>query len=222
MLKKISLPALLLLLLVACRQPPYRTKDLGPAAPPPQLPDIQCQGQLPEALKEKTENYRLAQEADFVPSIREYDEQTERNFTCSIFTADFNNDGAKEYALLLVDPKTSNFRFELLVNRGTGKFGTAVVKTFQPATKLEEGVVYTSMNFKPAGESGPAQRDYFPLKAGTPERKSFEAQPAIELWRALDPTENGLPKNLEVSTLAYCSDIFYFVNGKLERTSVCD
>lgn len=222
MLKKISLPVLLLLLLVACRQPPYRTKNLGPATPPPQLPDIQCQGQLPEALKDKQENYRLAQEADFVPSIRDYDGQTEGNFTCSIFTADFNNDGAKEYALLLVDPKTSTFRFELLVNRGTGTFGSAVVRPFKPATKAEEGIVYTSMNFKPAGESGPAQRDYFPLKPGTPERKNFEAQPAIILWRALDTTENGVPKNLELSTLAYCSDIFYFVDGKLETISVCD
>lgn len=222
MLKKISLPALMLLLLVACRQPPYRTKDVGSTTPPPQLPDIQCQGQLPEALKGKLENYRLAQESDFVPSIRDYDAQTEGNFTCSIFTADFNNDGAKEYALLLVDPKTSDFRFELLINRGTGTFGTAVVRTFKATTKAEEGVIYTSMNFKPAGKSGPAQRDYFPLKAGTPERKNFEAQPAIELWRALDTTENGLPKNLEVSTLAYCSDIFYFVKEKLERVSVCD
>lgn len=56
---------------------------------------------------------------------------------------------------------------------------------------------------------------YFPLKAGTPEREIFEAKPAIELWRAINTDLAGVTQNLEVRTLAYCSEIFYYVDWSL-------
>ncbi len=94
-------------------------------------------------------------------------------------------------------------------------------KTFKSITKPEAGVIYTSMSFKPAKSPGSALREYFPLKPGTPERKIFEAKPAIELWRTLNTDLAGIPQNLELSTLAYCSDIFYFVD-RIKSTTVCD
>jgi hypothetical protein len=77
------------------------------------------------------------------------------------------------------------------------------------------------MSFKPPKSPSSALREYFPLKPGTIERKIFEAKPAIELWRAIATDLAGVPQNLEVSTLAYCSDIFYFVDG-FKTTEVCD
>lgn len=216
---------LALILLGACREPPYLTRVVESPSPPvsaTSLPDVQCRGEIPEPLKKELEDYRLAQEEDFVASIREYAPETKEQLTCSIFTADFNADNMKDYAVLAVDTKTSDFRFELLLNRGNGDFGTAVVRTYKRSTESEQGIVYTTMTFKPPGESGPAQRDNFPLKPGTPERESFLAKPAIELWRALPTTPDRLPQDLNISTLAYCSEIFYFVNGKLQTTSVCD
>jgi hypothetical protein len=223
MLRRISLLALILLLAACKNSPP----PAGPVAPPPPpvLPDVQCFGELPAPVAEnkRLENYRLAQEKDFVASIRQYERQSNKKLTCSIFTADFNGDGLKEYALLLVNKKTSEFRFELLLNRGTGDapFGTVAVRNFKVVTNPDGGFIYTAMTFKPAKELGPASRSNFPLKPGTPERQKFVATPAIELWRA--PTNSdGVPKDLNLSTLAYCSDIFYFVDGKLETVNVCD
>jgi hypothetical protein len=77
------------------------------------------------------------------------------------------------------------------------------------------------MSFKPPKSPSSALREYFPLKPGTIERKIFEAKPAIELWRAIATDLAGVPQNLEVSSLAYCSDIFYFIDG-VETTEVCD
>ncbi|WP_017717536.1 hypothetical protein [Kamptonema formosum] len=223
MLRRISLLALTLLL-AACKDTPPPAQPLA-APPPPVVPDVQCSGTLPApvAATDRLENYRLAQEKDFVASIRQYERQSNKKLTCSIFTADFNGDGLKEYALLLVNSKTSEFRFELLLNRGTGEtpFGTVAVRNFKIVTNPNQDFIYTAMTFKPAKELGPASRSYFPLKPGTPEREKFVASPAIELWRS--PTNSdGVPKDLNLSTIAYCSDVFYFVNGKLETVSVCD
>jgi hypothetical protein len=212
----------LLLLLSACSEPPYRTALTPSPSSPPQLPDLQCRGKLPEVLKERFEDYRLVEESDFVASIRQYNPPAEKSVTCSIYTADFNSDGHKEYAVLLINPKTSESRFELLLNRGNGEFGTSVVKTFQPPPEAKDGVVYTTIQFKGAGEAGPASRDYFPLKPGTPERENFIKNPAIELWQPIDTTSNGVPKDLELSTLAFCSRIVYFAEGTVQNITVCD
>lgn len=224
-LRTISLLAIILLL-AACREPPYLTRVQSQSAsvPPEQLPDYQCQGEIPEPLKEKLKDYRLAQEEDFVSSIREYAREAAVKPTCSIFTADFNGDGAKDYAMLLVNKNPSEerseeksaFRFELLVNRGNGKFGTAAVRSYKKANEATNGVIYTSMRLKPAQEKGAATRDRFPLQSGTPDWESFINKPGIELWRALPLTPDRQPQNLNISTLAFCSEVFYFVEEKRE------
>ncbi len=227
-LTTISLLAITLLL-AACREPPYSTRIQSQSAsvPPEQLPDYQCQGEIPEPLQEKLEDYRLAQEEDFVSSIRQYAREAPVKPTCSIFTADFNGDGAKDYAMLLVNKNVSEdesedrnaFRFELLVNRGNGKFGRAAVRSYTKANQATAGVIYTSMRLKPAKEKGAANRDRFPLKPGTVEWESFLNQPAIELWRALPLTPDRQPQDLNISTLAFCSEVFYFVVEKEETAS---
>jgi hypothetical protein len=223
MLRRISLLALTLLLATCKNSPPPAKPQAAP--PPPVLPDVQCSGTLPApvAATERLENYRLAQEKDFVASIRQYERQSNKKLTCSIFTADFNDDGLKEYALLLVNTKTSEFRFELLLNRGTGEapFGTVAVRNFKVVTNPDGGVIYTAMRLKQAKEVGPASRSSFPLKPGSQEREKFVNSPAIELWRT-PSNSDGVPKDLNLSTLAYCSDVFYFVDGKLETITVCD
>jgi hypothetical protein len=189
-----------------------------------QVSDVQCQGKAPQQLAVILGDYRLAQQSDFVASIRKLklDYNPKEKFTCSIFTADFNQDGLKDYAMLLVNKKTSNFRFQMALNKGKGKFNSAIVKDYKRITKPYEGVIYTSMSFKPAKSPGLALRDYSPLKQGTAERKQYEAKPAISLWKSPLQTKNGVPQNLDVSTLGYCSEAFYLVEGKQKTFVVCD
>lgn len=186
------------------------------------LPEPQCQGEVPSAIAAKLGDYRLAQPSDFVASISAYQrENPRRKLTCSIFTADFNEDGLKDYVLLLVNPKTRNFRFVMAINRDNGKFEPAVLKDFHPLPN-SEGIIYTSMIFKPSGSLGAAKREYSPLKYGTTDEQIFKAKPAVELWKALSTNTAGVPQDLNVSTLAYCSDVFYFVDGQLKTFGVCD
>lgn len=200
------------------------SKSAGKTTPlAAKLPEPQCQGQVPSPLKAKLGEYRLAQPSDFVSSIRDYERENPRKkLTCSIFTADFNQDSLPDYALLLVNSKTRRFRFVLAINQGNGKFEPAVLNDFNRLANSERGIVYTSMMFKPSGSLGSAKREYSPLKYGTSDEQIFKAKPAIELWKAIATNSAGVPQDLNVSTLAYCSDVFYFVDGQLKNFSVCD
>lgn len=230
------------LLLAACNSGTNSISSPDSPAPPEdtsaltaELPDIQCQGELPEPLKSSLGEYRLAQESDFVQSIRARasDQQNEREqYICSIFTADFNEDGQKDYALLLVHQETTDFQFRLVLNQGNGQFNPVVTKDYERLSQPSEGVIYTTMTFKSPGEPGPALRMYFPLKPGTPERETFVSKPAIELWagygnesfgeaEAASREKNAINVNV-IQTLSYCSEIFYFVEDELKKTLVCD
>lgn len=189
----------------------------------PQLTEVQCRGELPTPVKATLGEYRLAQRSDFVAAIRTYEQENpQQKLTCSIYTADFNGDGVKDYALLLVNPKTKNFRFQLMIAQNKGKFNSAVTKDFLHLPNSAEGTIYTAMTFKPPGELGPAAREYSPIKSGTWQEKVFQTKSAIELWKALPVDAAGIPQHSEVATLAYCSDVFYFFNAQLRTFSVCD
>lgn len=197
--------------------------SVGKALSGAELSAPQCQGEVPSSIKIKLRDYRLAQPSDFVASIRASErENPHKKLTCSIFTADFNQDGLPDYALLLVNPKTQNFRFVMAINQGNGKFEPAVLKDFHPLANSDQGIIYTSMLFKPSGSLGAAKREYSPLKYGTSDEQIFKAQTAIELWKPLSLNPTGMPQDLNVSTLAYCSDIFYFVDRQLKTFGVCD
>lgn len=204
-------------------RPDPASSDTETFSPVPALPEPQCQGEIPASLKATLGEYRLAKESDFVASIRAYErENPGQRTTCSIFTADFNEDRQEDYALLLVNPKNNNFRFLIAINQSSGKFDPAVVKDFIHLPESSEGIIYTAISFKPSGELGPAAREYSPLKYGTSEQQIFKAKPAIELWKALPTDSAGVPQYLEIGTLAYCSNAFYFVDGKLKTFGVCD
>lgn len=194
----------------------------SPARVQASVAEVLCAGEIPASLKAKLGKYRVAQKTDFVTSIRTHEQENSQDkLTCSIFITDFNEDNFEDYSLLLVAQDQTTFHFTILLNQGNGSFTPIKTKTFKSITNSEVGVIYTSMSFKPAKSPGSALREYFPLKPGTPERKIFEAKPAIELWRTINTDLAGVPQNLELSTLAYCSDIFYFVDS-VETTVVCD
>lgn len=225
MIKRLSLSALALSL-IACSSTaesnPSSAGNSPTSSASAELPDVQCQGEVPQAVKASLGEFRLAQESDFVSAIRSFKsgEKPNQTFTCSIFSADFNQDGAKDYAMLLVSEELGDFRFQTSLNQGNGKFERTQVKDYKKATKPNEGVIYTSMDFKPAGERGLADRKYNPLKPGSAEEKTYISTPAIELWKVTQTGEP--PKELTVDSLAYCSEALYFVDGKQKTFDVCD
>jgi hypothetical protein len=185
-------------------------------------PDIQCSGLLPRSVEVSIEDYRLVQRSDFIPAIQNFKRASSTEvFTCGIFTADFDGDGDRDYALLLVNDETKQFRAQFSLNQGNDTFEPMVLRTYSAMPTVAQGeVVYTSMSFKPKGEAGLALRDYSPLQSR--DREVYTERPAIALWRAILTDDQGLPADFEISTLAYCSDAYYFINGKLETFSVCD
>lgn len=232
---KKAIAPLLLILLTACNGTGTGTRSDQTVGNSPEasstetvantvdLPTVQCQGELPEVLEPITSGYRLAQESDFVPAIRNFDPDytVNEDFTCSIFTDDFTGDGSPDYALLLVNEATADFRAMIAVNEGNGTFSPLVLKEYQRVTEPSEGVIYTSLSYKPAGEEGLALRDYARLEPA--QREAYVSRPAIALWRSIIQDEEGRPEDVtELSTLAYCSDAYYFVEGNLQTFQVCD
>lgn len=186
------------------------------------FPEIQCNGEIPDILKQELGSHRLAQPSDFVSTIRSYeDEDTERKLTCSIFSYDFNQDNLLDYALLSVSPNKDQFRFMILLNQNNQDFEKAVIQEYKSITKTS-GIIYTSMNLKLGGESGLMERAYSPLKPNTQEGKIFKENPAIELWEAIKSNQDDVPQNIEISTLSYCSKAFYFDQNRFKTFVVCD
>ena len=184
---------------------------------------FKCLSQLPELLQTRLNGYQIAQKSDFVRSIYGYDqEKPTTDLTCSVFELDLNQDQLNDYVLLLVAEDKSHFRFLILLNQDKGEFSEVIVKDYQSVSQASEGIVYTSMIYKLPGELGITQRAYSPIKPNTPEGQTFIASSAIELWDAVKDNETNLPLDLELSTLAYCSQIFYWVEGKIETVTVCD
>ena len=185
--------------------------------------EFRCLQEIPKTLEAQFNNYQLAQTSDFVTSIRNYASENDKNIlTCSIFEADFNRDRLNDYALLLIAEDKTHFRFLILLNQGKEKFTEALVKDYQTVNQLSEGIIYTSMSYKPSGELGIAQREYSPIKPDTPEGKTFIAAPAIELWEAIKDNKTNLPLDLELDTLAYCSEVFYWQEENFKTVIVCD
>ena len=209
--------------------------DSSTPSPSTELPDVKCQGDIPDPLKATLSDYRLAQPIDFVPAIRQLDQQPRSpDFTflygnakvgCSLVPADFNEDGQQDYALLLVNEKTSESQFRLMINQGNGNFESVVTRDYQKPPETVEGLVYTAMFFKPPGEMGSAKRKYFPLQEGTSERTTFVAKPAIELWQpsvASSPSQELKPENFQLDNFGHSSEVFYFVDGQLKTIGVSD
>ncbi len=210
--------------------------DSSIPSPSTELPAVKCQGEIPDSLKATLGDYRLAQPIDFVPAIRQFDQQQQRSpdfvflygngkVACSLVPADFNQDGQQDYALVLINEKTSNSQFRLVINQGNGNFESVVIRDYQKPPETVEGLIYTAMFFKPSGELGSAKRKYFPLQDGTPERTTFIAKPAIELWQphiASSPSQELKPEDFQLGSFGHSSEVFYFVDGQLKTTSVSD
>jgi hypothetical protein len=227
----------LLLSLASCTGDQQPQAGSNPSAKPSSvkpssgLPDLQCRGQIPEALLLTFGKFRLAQPDDFIPKIQQFDRQPapagkpKITYTCSIFTEDFNQDSQPDYAVLLVNPQTQTAQFRLAISQGKDTFTNVVVRDYPKPPQPIAQPLYVAMFLKPSGASGVANRDYFPLKPGTPERKVFIASPAIEVWLSPAVFLSGTSQSEEVRfnrVVGYGSENFYFVDRQLKTVKVAD
>lgn len=202
-------------------------------SPSADLPNIQCRGQVPVALQKTFGEFRLAQPSDFIPVIQNLEQRPQQpnspkiSYTCSLFSADFNQDQQQDYAVLLVNPQTQTSQFRLAINQGNQTFKSAIVRDYpKPPVGIRQPVS-VAMLLKRVGEAGSANRAYFPLKRNTPEREAFIAQSAIEVWRSPNEYKSGISSKLSAverfnRAVGYGSEIFYFSNGELKTISVAD
>lgn len=231
------------LILVSCQlspppsvQPDVKPKSATKNSTVVDAPEVQCQGELPESLQSAFPGYRLAKPADFVEPIQKLDQQPQSSdythlygnspATCSIFTADFNQDGQRDYAVLLINQTTNYSQFRLLLNRGTA-FETVRLTDYEKPPEPIKGLVYIAMFFKPSGEMGAATRRSFPIKANTPEWQQFVSSPTVELWNPPLVTPTAFPEQLRpeyfrFDRLGSSSVLFYFINGELKTTNVSE
>jgi hypothetical protein len=194
---------------------------------------MQCRGEVPEALLMTFGEFRLAQPDDFISEIQQFERQPKPvgrpkiTYTCSIFTEDFNQDSQPDYAVLLVNPQTQTAQFRLAVSQGKDTFTNVVIRDYPKPPQPISQPLYVAMFLKRAGDLGAANRDYFPLKRGNPERKVFVASPAIELWLSPAVYRSGTsPSQSEEvrfnRTVGYGSENFYFVDRQLKTVGVAD
>ncbi len=229
------------LILVACQsspplslQPDTKPKSATKNSTAVDAPEVQCQGELPDSLQSTFPGYRLAKPADFVEPIQKLDQQPQSSdytslygnspATCSIFTADFNQDGQRDYAVLLINQTTNYSQFRLLLNRGTA-FETVRLTDYEKPPEPIKGLVYTAMFLKPTGELGAAARRYFPIKADELEWRQFVSSPTVELWNPPIVTPTAFPEQLRpeyfrFEQLGSSSALFYFTNGELKSLNL--
>jgi hypothetical protein len=220
-LKLLSLTVLPVLTACGVAEPPQ-----SPVNASPSLTSPQCHGEVPSTVMASLKGDRIATAADFVKSIREFASPPPKEpFTCTVYRADLNGDRQLDYALLLVNRQTLGSAFRLMLSQTDGQFKSAISRNFNRPPAGVDGLIYTAIFFKAAGAEGVAQRSYFPLKPGTAERTAFIGVPAIELWRPVVPHKGETLKPKDLATidgLAYCSEVFYFIQGKAKTAQVCD
>jgi hypothetical protein len=229
----------LLLGLASCTSAQQPRAEGDPSPKPPsiepssKLPDVQCRGEIPEALLMTFGAFRLAQPDDFIPTIQKFAQQPapvgkpKPTYTCSIFSEDFNQDSQLDYAVLLVNPQTQTAQFRLAINQGKNTFKNRVIREYPKPPQPISQPLYVAMFLKRSGESGAANRDYFQLKRGNPERETFIANPAVEVWLPPAAFQSGTSPTQSAEAqfnrgVGYGSEIFYFVDNQLKTARVAD
>lgn len=227
----------LLVLLASCAAQPQTASDRSAASSSSEhsssLPDTQCRGEIPEALQRRLGEFRLAQPSDFIPQIQQLDRKSAPigrsniTYTCSVFTADFNQDEQPDYAMLLVNPQTQTAQFRLAINQGKNTFTNVVSRDYPKPPQPIADPLYVAMFLKQSGELGAANRDYFPLKVGTAEREAFITGYAVEVWLSPAVYQSGTSASQSEEErfnqgVGYGSELFYFVDRQFKTVQVAD
>jgi len=179
--------------------------------------------------------FRLAESGDFVPEL--HDVAFVDSATQSVLTADFDQNGSDDWAVLVVRDnlpeyrifyvlaEESGYRFELLFSRVVEGSGS-------------NGLIRNAVFLKEIGDPGIAGRSYATI-AGNPldpdnfsqdfgrERaartEEYRSVPAIEVWTGPARIDTEDLSNWPDAGIAHCSETWYYrASGELASFGVCD
>lgn len=172
---------------------------------------------LPAPVLARLGRYQVAEPADFVASIRTGYPALARGVT----TLDLDGDGRPDFAVFAVDRSTREFRFVLAVSRPDGGYDFPQDRHYRGAFDKYGGIVYAAVEAKAPGDDAWADKLYSRLPPDSPERAAFKRVPAIALWRSIGLDPYNRPDDFAASSLDYCRDVFYYLDGKPRTWMVC-
>lgn len=189
--------------------------------------------EIAEIIKTNLPDFRLAQNSDYNKALLKDDHGK------LIYKADFNADKSDDYAVIVVNDKTKEYRVYYLL-KDKDRYRTELLFTQKNNGSLKDGLITNPIFFKPVGEAGIGERDNNTLIDDLPENTSDEQRiklretklkayisvPAIEVWTGsenlAEPGKKKAEQNLDLADLAYCSATWYYENNKLSTFNACD
>jgi hypothetical protein len=163
---------------------------------------------LATLISREVPGFRLAQSTDYVPALQA------RNRGEPVLQEDFNRDGMKDWAAIVINDRLREYRVYYVVSdAGSYKLNLLLTRTWQ--TSSNNRPINTPMFLKPAGDPGISGRSYNSLKG---DRTAYTSVPAIEVWTG--QKHNEADKELE--EISYCSTTWYYERAMLKSFEACD
>jgi hypothetical protein len=150
-----------------------------------------------------------------------------------IFEADFNQDGKGDWAVLVINDKKKEYRVYYVLREKSEYHLDLLFTRHWKGNASGEGPVSSPMFLKPVDDPGISEREYNSLikddvppdKVADAERiaakakaESYKSGPAIEVWTGT----GGYERSVNISSLAYCSQSWYYEHGALKTITACD
>jgi hypothetical protein len=174
---------------------------------------------IEQELEQQLPGFRVAAPADFVEELRAT--RLVPNATQSLLRADFDGDGRRDLAIVVVDAGRAEYGiYYVLTTEAGARFVPLLSQVVTGPTA--DGIVRNAMFLKVPGQAGVAARTYRTLP-GTIPRSEYQAAAAIEVWTGPARVDAKDQRNFPDGGIAYCSRTWYFrPNGNLETFGACD
>jgi hypothetical protein len=177
---------------------------------------------LPPDVQAALGTYRIATPADFIETVRVYAAaHPQEDCLRGLVTADFNGDGKPDYGIIGVEPNTREFKILFAVSQPDGSYAFPERRHYRGAFTQRGGIVYVALGLKPADDDRWADKLYSKLGPTSPQRAAYHGVPALAIWRSVGLDPYGRPDDYEASSLSYCRDVSYYVDGGLHSFMVC-
>ena len=165
--------------------------------------------------------YRLVADRDYVDALKKEDRGR------SWAREDFDGDGKKDWAVLVISRKARQVRAYFLIATDDGYRPDLLFKR-RWKKGAKGGVVRTPMFLKRRGDPGLSDRTYNSLtndaedpkaaKAHARTAAAYKSVPAVELWTG----QNGDERDQDAADMSWCSETWYYDKGKLKSFGACD
>jgi hypothetical protein len=163
---------------------------------------------LTTLIAREAPGFRLARVTDFVAVLQA------KNRGESVLQEDFNRDGTRDWAAIVVNDRLREYRIYYVVSNTRGyEFTLLMTRSWQATTNIRP--VNTPMFLKAAGDPGMSRRTYNSL---TGDRTTYVSVPAIEVWTGQKHDE----RDTDLEDISYCSMTWYYENAMLKRFEACD